>query len=75
MIQEIEHKLQTRHLSIDDFDALRDLHKRVYKSLDTPWTQKQIALLTTIFPEGQVCIEDNGEIVAKIGRASCRERV
>ncbi|MDO9582372.1 MAG: GNAT family N-acetyltransferase [Desulfomicrobium sp.] len=60
----IEHKLQTRHLSIDDFEALRDLHKRVYKSLDTPWTQKQIALLTTIFPEGQVCIEDNGKIVA-----------
>ncbi|SFL69710.1 Predicted amidohydrolase [Desulfomicrobium norvegicum] len=64
MMQEIEHKLQTRHLSIDDFDALRDLHKRVYKSLDTPWTQKQIALLTTLFPEGQVCIEDNGVIVA-----------
>ncbi len=64
MAKEIEHKLQTRHLTIDDYEALQNLHKRVYKSLDTPWTQKQIALLTTIFPEGQVCIEDNGEIVA-----------
>ncbi|NCC05575.1 MAG: GNAT family N-acetyltransferase [Proteobacteria bacterium] len=64
MTKEIEHKLETRHLSIDDYEALRELHKRVYKSLDTPWTQKQIALLTNIFPEGQVCIEDNGKIVA-----------
>ena len=64
MTTEIEHKLQTRHLTIDDYESLRNLHKRVYKSLDTPWTQKQISLLTTIFPEGQVCIEDNGELVA-----------
>jgi predicted amidohydrolase/ribosomal protein S18 acetylase RimI-like enzyme len=64
MTTEIEHKLQTRHLTIDDYEALRDLHKRVYKSLDTPWTQKQLALLTSIFPEGQVCIEDKGQLVA-----------
>jgi predicted amidohydrolase/ribosomal protein S18 acetylase RimI-like enzyme len=64
MTEEIEHKLTTRHLRIDDYEALRRIYTRVYKGLDSPWTRQQIDLLTTLFPEGQVCIEDNGEPVA-----------
>lgn len=64
MTEETEHKLQTRHLRMDDFEALRSIYKRVYKGVDTPWTREQIALLISIFPKGQVCIEDNGEPVA-----------
>jgi len=64
MTEEIEHKLQTRHLRMDDYDELRNIYKRVYKGIDTPWTREQIALLTRIFPEGQVCIEDNGVPIA-----------
>ncbi|MBU1002567.1 MAG: GNAT family N-acetyltransferase [Proteobacteria bacterium] len=64
MSEETEHKLQTRHLCMDDYEALRGIYRRVYKGVDTPWTREQIALLISIFPEGQVCIEDNGEPVA-----------
>jgi predicted amidohydrolase/ribosomal protein S18 acetylase RimI-like enzyme len=64
MTEETEHKLQTRHLRIEDYDALRRIHSRIYKDVDTFWTREQLALLTTLFPEGQVCIEDNGEPIA-----------
>ncbi|WP_285907474.1 bifunctional GNAT family N-acetyltransferase/carbon-nitrogen hydrolase family protein [Pseudodesulfovibrio pelocollis] len=64
MTEETEHKLQTRHLRIEDYEALRRIHARIYKDVDTFWTREQLALLTSIFPEGQVCIEDNGEPVA-----------
>jgi predicted amidohydrolase/ribosomal protein S18 acetylase RimI-like enzyme len=63
MTDEVEHKLTTRHLRLEDYDSLRSIFKRVYKGVDTPWTRKQIALLISLFPEGQVCIEDNGEPV------------
>jgi len=64
MSHEIEHKLQTRHLFLDDYEALRKINARVYKGVDLPWTREQIAQLILRFPEGQICIEDNGRPVA-----------
>jgi len=64
MIDEIEHKLETRHLRLDDYSAIRDISNRVYKGVASPWTEDQIATLIKLFPEGQVCIEDNGKPVA-----------
>ena len=64
MSDEIEHKLRTRHLCLDDYEALRNICSRVYKGVDSPWSQEEIAQLIKIFPEGQVCIEDNGRPVA-----------
>ncbi|MGB3210345.1 MAG: GNAT family N-acetyltransferase [Desulforhopalus sp.] len=64
MIDEIEHKLTTRHLRLDDYGAIRDISAKVYKGVTSPWTEKQIADLIKMFPEGQICIEDNGKAVA-----------
>jgi len=64
MIDEIEHKLKTRHLRIDDYEAIRDISNRVYKGVTTPWTKEQLSILIKRFPEGQICIEDNGTAVA-----------
>ncbi|MBU1610656.1 MAG: GNAT family N-acetyltransferase, partial [Proteobacteria bacterium] len=64
MSEETQHKLTTRHLRIEDYDALRDIYTRVYTGMDTPWTREQMAKLTTLFPQGQICIEDNGKPVA-----------
>ena len=64
MTNEIEHKLETRHLHLDDYESLRDISARVYKGIDSPWTREQIAQLIRVFPEGQFCIEDNGKPVA-----------
>lgn len=64
MHEEIQHKLKTRHLRQEDYHALRDMCARVYKGVATPWSEEQIALLIKRFPEGQICIEDNGKAVA-----------
>ncbi|MDH3328062.1 MAG: hypothetical protein OEM01_02395 [Desulfobulbaceae bacterium] len=34
------------------------------KGVTLPWTHEQISTLMGIFPEGQICIEDNGRPVA-----------
>ena len=60
MTDEIEHKLKIRHLRIEDYKAIRDISERVYRGVDSPWTEEQIKTLITLFPEGQVCVEDNG---------------
>ena len=64
MTEEIEHKLQTRHLRFEDYDSLRDICSRVYKGVDSPWSSGEIAQLIRLFPEGQICIEDHGKPVA-----------
>lgn len=64
MIDETEHKLTTRHLHLDDFEALHDMALKAYKSVAAPWTKEQISLLISKFPEGQICIEDHGKPVA-----------
>jgi len=64
MIDEIEHKLKTRHLRLDDYPALYDIAVKAYKGVSAPWTEEQLARLIKLFPEGQVCIEDNGKPVA-----------
>ncbi len=64
MTMEIEHKLKVRHLRLDDYEPLRNICAKVYKGIASPWTQDQISQLVRVFPEGQVCIEDNGRPVA-----------
>jgi len=64
MTDEIAHKLTTRNLRIEDYDTLHEISSRVYKGVALPWTHDQIVRLIDIFPEGQICIEDNGRPVA-----------
>ncbi len=64
MIDEIEHKLKTRHLRLEDYAVLHDISSRAYKGVASPWTEGQLARLIKLFPEGQICIEDNGKPVA-----------
>jgi len=64
MTTEIEHKLHLRHLTVEDYEAIRALSARVYKEVALPWSQSSYRLLIDTFPEGQVCIEDHGIPVA-----------
>ncbi|MGW8194383.1 MAG: hydrolase, partial [Desulforhopalus sp.] len=64
MIDEIEHKLKVRHLRTEDYAAIKEISDKVYKGVAPPWTEKEIGLLIKKFPEGQICIEDNGKAVA-----------
>lgn len=64
MTEQFEHKLATRHLRPTDYEAIRDIFNRAYKRVDDPWKEHEIANLIRRFPEGQICIEDNGKAVA-----------
>ena len=64
MTDEISHKLKTRHLRPTDYKAIQDISERVYNGVAVPWTEEEIGQLITKFPEGQICIEDNGIPVA-----------
>jgi len=64
MTSEQEYKLRLRNLRPDDYSALRDISARVYKEVSVPWAENLFHRLIRTFPEGQVCIEDQGRPVA-----------
>ncbi|WP_187149308.1 bifunctional GNAT family N-acetyltransferase/carbon-nitrogen hydrolase family protein [Desulforapulum autotrophicum] len=64
MSTETTHKLNLRNLTIEDYDAVRQISAKVYKGLSAPWTEKEINNLINRFGEGQICIEDKGKAVA-----------
>ncbi len=58
-----EHIIKLRNLRIEDFDDLTEIMNLVYKDMGN-WHKSQIETLLRIFPEGQICIEDKGKVVA-----------
>lgn len=65
MADNSEHKLLLRHLRIDDYNDLREISIRVYKEVSRlPWPEHLMRRLVETFPEGQLCIEDKGRVVA-----------
>ena len=59
-----EHKLLLRSLKLSDFDEVRDIMDRVYAHLGGSWTKREYSSQLKRFPDGQICIEDNGKVVA-----------
>ncbi len=60
-----DHKLRLRQLRQSDYNAIRDIMERVYIGFDDgAWTRKEYRALLQNFPEGQICIEDKGQVVA-----------
>jgi len=59
-----EHKLRLRHLLLDDYAGVKELMDRVYANFGGGWPQKQFRAQLATFPDGQICIEDHGKIVA-----------
>ena len=54
-----------RHLQLSDYPALRETMKRCYEGMEDPiWERMDIMRLLKIFPEGQLCIELDGKMVA-----------
>ena len=63
-LDESEHKLSLRHLQLEDYADIRELWDRVYASLSTPFPERRFRAQLNTFPEGQICIEDHGKVVA-----------
>ena len=65
-ISDYETRIQLRPLQLEDYDAWRELLVACFPGL-TPWTRAQLESMLANFPEGQVVIVVDGEIVAGCG--------
>ena len=58
-----ERNLLVRPIRLEDFDQIVALQLKCFPGMKT-WSQEQIESQLTIFPEGQICVEYQGRIVA-----------
>jgi predicted amidohydrolase/ribosomal protein S18 acetylase RimI-like enzyme len=58
------HKLEIRNLNMPDYDDVKLIMKQAYAEMGGAWSKDEFAKLLRIFPEGQICIEDKGIVVA-----------
>ena len=63
-VPEPSHKLVLRTLRRADFKEVKTIMDKVYSNMEGSWAQDEYNALIRKFPEGQICIEDNGKIVA-----------
>lgn len=61
---EPEHKLSLRHLELTDYPDLKEIMDQVYPGLGGAWPEKKFRAQLAVFPDGQICIEDHGKVVA-----------
>lgn len=59
-----EHKLGLRNIRMEDYDDIKYVMNRVYPNLGGVWPKANFRAMLKTFPEGQICIEDNGKAVA-----------
>ncbi|MGC5743916.1 nitrilase-related carbon-nitrogen hydrolase [Chryseobacterium sp. NFX27] len=58
-------QIETRALSLQDYDELVVTMKRAYPQMsESIWSKKSIEKLTRIFPKGQICITVDGKLAA-----------
>jgi predicted amidohydrolase/ribosomal protein S18 acetylase RimI-like enzyme len=58
------HQITVRELTAADADEVVAISHKVYKNINAAWNRGNVLELLRIFPEGQVCVEDNGVVVA-----------
>jgi predicted amidohydrolase/GNAT superfamily N-acetyltransferase len=63
-IKDKEHKLNLRNITMDDYDDIKEIMDMVYSNAGGAWTKKELKSMLHYFPEGQICVEDNGRLVA-----------
>ncbi len=58
-------QIDIRKLSLDDYDELSASMQEAYPGIDdNTWAKRSIQKLTSIFPEGQLCITVDGKLAA-----------
>ena len=58
------HKLKTRNLQPSDYNDVRSIMEEAYARMGGPWEEKEFLKLLSLFPEGQICIEDKENVVS-----------
>tara|TARA_R110002111_G_scaffold234274_3_gene295287 strand:- start:2166 stop:3731 length:1566 start_codon:yes stop_codon:yes gene_type:complete len=66
-LTKFEWKIEVRPLTMDDFDELVEMEKLCFPGMQT-WGREHIESQIAHFPEGQLCVEIDGRVVAS---ASC----
>ena len=62
-LKSFEKNLVVRNLTNDDFQAVVDLQLKCFEGMK-PWSRAQFESQLSTFPDGQICVEYNGKIVA-----------
>jgi predicted amidohydrolase/GNAT superfamily N-acetyltransferase len=62
-LAEFECKIHVRQLTMNDFDELVAMQARCFPGMPT-WTREHIASQLGHFPQGQLCVEYDGHVVA-----------
>ncbi|SNV36046.1 N-carbamoyl-D-amino acid hydrolase [Chryseobacterium taklimakanense] len=58
-------QVEIRRLTLDDYDALIEVMKKSYPEMrDDVWDKRNIQKLTSIFPDGQICVTVDGKVAA-----------
>ncbi len=59
-----ELKIELRNLQLDDYLSLKSVMQDSYHDVeDDPWSRKDLGKLLEIFPEGQICVTANDQVV------------
>jgi len=64
MTEKRETLLNLRVVTPEDYQQVAELMDLVYPDIGGAWPKTTIQALVKAFPDGQICIEDNGKIVA-----------
>jgi len=57
-------KIDLEYLTINDYDALKEIMQASYPSMpNSYWKENHIEKLISIFPDGQIVIKANGELI------------
>ncbi|WP_209330675.1 carbon-nitrogen hydrolase family protein [Lunatimonas salinarum] len=62
--EELEHRLKLRNVRLSDYEDIRKIMVSIYKNQAMAWTKEEFQNQVKAFPEGQICLEDNGTVVA-----------
>ncbi|MGD9095429.1 MAG: hypothetical protein PVJ58_05920, partial [Chromatiales bacterium] len=57
-------ELLLRNTRLDDYDDIAAIMNRIYPEWEGAWARDQFESQIRRFPEGQICIEDDGRVVA-----------
>jgi len=57
-------ELLLRNTRADDYDDIARIMDQVYPDWDGAWSREQFEAQIKSFPEGQICIEDRGRVIA-----------
>lgn len=62
--QKSSHKLSLRNTLFSDYQSIQEIMDLVYSNAGGAWREQEFLSQLENFPEGQICIEDKGRVVA-----------